>query len=99
MGLLSEENQPNLHFAVPTVTIDTMTTKNTLSDILRQAILDSGLPLLRIEEETGVQRASISRFVRGERSLRLDLADELTAHFELTLTPTAKIPTPKKSRG
>lgn len=81
--------------AVLSVTIDTMVTKNTMSDILRQAILDSGLPLLRIEEETGVQRASISRFVRGERSLRLDLADKLAAYFGLVLTPTAPKQTKK----
>ncbi|WP_439626761.1 helix-turn-helix domain-containing protein [Gemmata sp.] len=70
-----------------------------MSDILRQAILDSGLPLQRIEEETGVQRASISRFVRGERSLRLDFADKLAAYLGLTLTPTVKKPSKKSPKG
>jgi plasmid maintenance system antidote protein VapI len=63
-----------------------------ISDVLRRAILDSGLPLLRIERETGVQRASISRFVRGERSLRLDMADKLAAYFGLELTPVKAKP-------
>ncbi len=58
----------------------------TITEALRQAIVDSELPLLRLSEETGVERASLSRFVRGERSLRLDMADKLAAYFELTLT-------------
>ena len=67
-----------------------MATDNPITDVLRQAILDSGLPLLRIEQDTGVQRASISRFVRGERSLRLDMADRLAVYFGLILTPIKK---------
>jgi plasmid maintenance system antidote protein VapI len=71
-----------------------MATDNPITDVLRRAILDSGLPLLRIEQDTGVQRASISRFVRGERSLRLDMADKLAVYFGLAL-----VKTPRKRRG
>lgn len=60
--------------------------KLTMSDVLRQAIRDGGLPLLRLAQETGVARASLTRFVRGQRSLRLDCADKLAAYFDLTLT-------------
>ncbi|MBX9585239.1 MAG: helix-turn-helix domain-containing protein [Gemmataceae bacterium] len=60
----------------------------TISDALRAAIAGSGLSLLAIERATGVQRASLSRFVRGERSLRLDLADKLAVYFNLQLRPT-----------
>ena len=67
-----------------------MTDESPITDALRQAIIDSGLPLLRIAEETGVERASISRFVRGKNSLRLDLADKLAAYFGLTLTAKRK---------
>lgn len=56
-----------------------------LTDPLRQAIVDSGLPLLRLSKETGVARASLIRFVRGETSLRLDVADKLAAYFGLKL--------------
>jgi plasmid maintenance system antidote protein VapI len=56
-----------------------------ISDPLRRAIAESGIPLLRLERETGVTRASIGRFVRGERSLRLDMADRLAAYFGLEL--------------
>jgi len=56
-----------------------------MTDVLRQAILDSGLPLLRIAQDTGIERASLSRFVRGMNSLRLDIADRLVEYFGLTL--------------
>lgn len=59
----------------------------TVSDALRAAVAASGLSLLAIQRATGVQRASLSRFVRGERSLRLDFADKLAAFFRLTLQP------------
>jgi plasmid maintenance system antidote protein VapI len=62
----------------------------TMSDVLRQAIVDSGKPLIALERETGVQRMSLTRFVRGERSLRLDLADKLAAYFGLELRAKRK---------
>lgn len=57
----------------------------TMTAVIRQAIVESKLPLLTLAKETGVQRASISRFVAGKRSLRLDLADKLAAYFGLQL--------------
>ena len=53
----------------------------TISDVLRQVIVDSGMAYIAIERETGVMRDSISRFVRGEQSLRLDMADRLAIYF------------------
>jgi len=76
-----------------------MTIANPITDVLRQAIIDSGLPLLKIEQDTGVQRASLSRFVRGMNSLRLDVADKLAAYFGLTLTPNAKKQPTKNAKG
>jgi plasmid maintenance system antidote protein VapI len=72
-----------------------MTTPS-MSDVLRQTILDSELPLLRIANETGVQRASLSRFVRGKNSLRLDVADKLATYFGLELLKTENKTTKKK---
>lgn len=60
-----------------------------MTDVLRRAVLDSELPLLRIAQDTGVQRASLSRFVRGKNSLRLDVADKLAAYFGLVLAAKA----------
>jgi len=59
--------------------------KAPLTDPLRQAIVDSGLPLLRLANETGIARASLIRFVRGETSLRLDVADKLADYFKFSL--------------
>ena len=41
--------------------------------------------MLRLSEATGVQRASIIRFVSESQSLRLDCADKLARHFGLVL--------------
>ena len=61
-----------------------------ISDPLKDAIRTSQLPLLVIERETGVKRQSIMRFLRGERSLRLDIADKLAEYFELKLEPSGQ---------
>ena len=60
-------------------------TESPLTDPLRQAIADSGLPMLTIATETGIIRASLIRFARGDQSLRLDVADKLAAYFGLKL--------------
>jgi plasmid maintenance system antidote protein VapI len=73
-----------------------MATELPITDVLRQAILDSGLPLLRLANETGVQRASLSRFVRGKNSLRLDVADKLAVYFGLELAKSEQKTTKKK---
>lgn len=59
--------------------------KAPLTDPLRQAIVDSGLPLLRLANETGIARASLIRFVRGDTSIRLDIADRLAVYFGLEI--------------
>jgi plasmid maintenance system antidote protein VapI len=69
------------------VTIDTM---RPIGEILRVAIQESGLSLQRLSELTGVERASLSRFVRGERTLRLDMAERLATYFGLELRPIRK---------
>jgi plasmid maintenance system antidote protein VapI len=59
--------------------------KAPITDLLRKTIAESGVPLLVLEKATGVKRASIMRFVRGDQSLRLDLADRLAEYFGLQL--------------
>lgn len=68
-----------------------------ITDLLRQTIIASGMTMKALERETGVQRLSIVRFVRGEQSLRLDIADKLAAYFGLTLKPI-KAKAKKKDR-
>lgn len=60
--------------------------KSPISDLLRRTIAKSHVPLLVLERETGVTRASIRRFVNGEQFLRLDVADKLATYFGLELT-------------
>ena len=67
-----------------------MPTEQPFSEALRKAIAESGLAHIAIERETGVKRQSIMWFMRGERSLRLDIADRLAAYFGLTVKPKRK---------
>ena len=71
-------------------------TKPTLTDVLRNAIEESGLTQYRIADGTGIPATSIMRFVRGETALRLDKADRLVAYLGLQLVPDpdAKPPEP-----
>ena len=57
----------------------------TMTGALKQAIEESGLTVLEIERATSVKRASVLRFMRGETSLRLDIADRLAAYFGLAV--------------
>lgn len=72
-----------------------------ISDLLRRTVLravgQGRTSYLALERETGVTRASIRRFVNGERSLRLDMADRLAAYFGLVLRPNQH-PAHKPSR-
>ncbi|MCC7316821.1 MAG: hypothetical protein IT419_18670 [Planctomycetes bacterium] len=56
----------------------------TMTELLRAALAEA--PSLReVERETGVKRQSMMKFLRGEQSLRLDIADRLAMHFGITL--------------
>ena len=61
-----------------------------IAEALRRAIVESGLTFIALERATGVQRASIARFMRRSQSLRLDKADALAAFFGLELRPKRK---------
>jgi plasmid maintenance system antidote protein VapI len=60
--------------------------RTSISDALRQTIVESGLSYNALQRETGVTRASIMRFVRGDQSIRLDMADRLAEYFGLALS-------------
>jgi transcriptional regulator with XRE-family HTH domain len=61
--------------------------QQSMTDVLRHAIEDSGLAFIELERQTGVLRQSLMKFARGETSLRLDLADKLAEFFDLQLQP------------
>jgi plasmid maintenance system antidote protein VapI len=69
----------------------------TMTEVLRRAIVESGETYLGLSKATGLARASIQRFVDGRNSLRLDLADRLATYFGLQLTQ-AKVNSTTKGR-
>lgn len=65
----------------------------TMSDQLRQAIVDSGLSVYAVAKGSGVSQPVIARFVAGERDIRMATADQLFAFFQMRATapkPPAK---------
>ncbi len=61
-------------------------TYDTMTGALLEVIADSELSFKAIERETGVARQSLMKFVRGEQSLRLDIADKLANYFRIQFT-------------
>ena len=53
-----------------------------MTALLRQ-LLARADSLYAVAKDTGVQKASLIRFLRGEQSLRLDKADRLAAYFDI----------------
>ena len=60
-------------------------TKPTMTEVLKAAIEQSGISRYRIAKDTGILETSLSRFMRGETSLRLDKADVLADYLGLEL--------------
>lgn len=60
-----------------------------LSEGLQRAIAASGMSLNQIGKAAGVSQAQLSRFVRGDRTLTLPVADRLCGLFGLALTRAA----------
>lgn len=56
-----------------------------LSDPLRCRIIESGLPINTLAKATGIQRMSLHRFIEGQTSIRLDVADKLATYFGMRL--------------
>lgn len=67
-----------------------MNEKQSITDILRRAIVESGIPYLTLEQATGITRQSLMKFARAERTIHLDAADRLADYFGLELRPVVK---------
>jgi plasmid maintenance system antidote protein VapI len=62
----------------------------TMSETLRKSVMtdfENGESFRAIERDSGVLRQSLMKFVRGETSLRLDIADTLAEYYGLELKP------------
>ena len=61
------------------------TTPHSLSEALKQAILTSDKSEYQIAQEAGVSQIVISRFLSGERDIRMATADKLADTLQLKL--------------
>lgn len=77
--------------------METMKRKK-LSDDLRAIILSCGESRYSLWKETGIDQATLSRFVNGSRSLTLANLDILADHLNLQLTPRKPRPRSRKGR-
>ena len=57
-----------------------------MAEVLREAIRNSGLSLNQLGQACGVPRQPLSRFVRGERTLTLPVAERVCRALGLELT-------------
>ncbi|MCX7421859.1 MAG: helix-turn-helix transcriptional regulator [Planctomycetia bacterium] len=67
-----------------------MSEEQPIAEALKKAIESSGMSIKALSRETGVVRQSMMHFMRGSRTLRLDIADKLAAYFKLTVGPATK---------
>jgi hypothetical protein len=58
----------------------------TLTEALKASLAKAKESGYELERQTGVNRLTIARFMRGETSLRLDCADKLAAFFGIEIT-------------
>jgi transcriptional regulator with XRE-family HTH domain len=56
-----------------------------LSDRVRQIILDSGVTRYRISKDTGIDAATLCRFMAGTAGLSLTALDTLAEYFDLEI--------------
>ena len=61
----------------------------TMTDLLREHLAEAE-SRSAVERATGVKRQSLMKFLRGDQSLRLDLADTLAVHFGIECRRTKR---------
>ena len=59
--------------------------KQDIENALRNAIMKSGITHYQLWRDSGVHHQAITRFVRRERTLRLDSAAKIAACLDLVL--------------
>ncbi|MBN1588363.1 MAG: helix-turn-helix transcriptional regulator [Pirellulales bacterium] len=72
------------------------TVQQTLTNQLRQAVVDSGETLGHLARETGIDKSALSRFVNGHRGLSMEALDALGKHLKLRIV---KIRKPRMKKG
>jgi len=69
------------------------------ADTIRQAVTSQAASLHEIERRSGVSTAVISRFMRGERTLTLPVAEKLCDALGLSLTASVGEKAGRGQRG
>jgi len=69
--------------------------KSPFTDVLKRAVVESGISYKSLSRQTGVARASIQRFIDGRQSIRLDVADRLAVFFGLAVVSGTGAERPK----
>ena len=59
----------------------------TVSEQLKWYMRASGVSCLQLQHELGVHHTQFTRFLKGERGLKLDTLDMLCKRFKLRLMP------------
>lgn len=78
-------------------TVTPMRTKHAkLSDRLREAVRGGGKSRYQISKETGIDEATLSRFVHGKGGLSMEGIDAVAECLGLELTPTEQ---PRAKKG
>ncbi len=56
-----------------------------MTEVIRKAIQESSKTVYRIAKDAGTSTAVVSRFLKGERDIRLATADRIAKALDLTL--------------
>lgn len=76
-----------------------MSKSKAMPDVIREAIRRDGRSLYRLEIDTGVAAAVLSRFMRGERDVNLRTADRLCKALGLELRQSQRTKKSKVDHG
>jgi DNA-binding Xre family transcriptional regulator len=68
----------------------------TLSEQLRKIVADCPVSLCELSRQTGINKAVLSKFARGQRGMLLESLDKLGQHFKLRLVSEEKPQKPKR---
>jgi hypothetical protein len=61
--------------------------EQTFTDRLRQAVRESGVSRYVIWKQTGIDQATLSKFVHGQAGMSLDAINRLMTFLELEIRP------------
>lgn len=70
-----------------------------VSDQLRRHLTDAGSSAYSIAADAGIGRASLSRFLSGDRTLSLHTVDRIAAVLGLRLIATGRRPRPAAGKA